>query len=130
MDDIKKEDMNLGIVKISDEVVSVIAGIAAAEIKGTADMSHGATAGITQLFTGKKNNSKGVKVNVEEESASIDVILNVDYGVKIPEVAAKVQENVRKAVETMTGLIVSSVNIYVQNIILPKENSSVETKEQ
>ncbi len=129
MDDIKKDDVNLGIVKISDEVVSVIAGIAATEIKGTTDMSHGVTGGITELFTGKKNNSKGVKVNVEEDSASIDIILNVDYGVKIQDVASEVQENVKKAVETMTGLIVSSVNVYIQNIILPKEVSTSEVVE-
>ena len=129
MDDIKKDDVNLGIVKISDEVVSVIAGIAATEIKGTTDMSHGVTGGITELFTGKKNNSKGVKVNVEEDSASIDIILNVDYGVKIQDVASEVQQNVKKAVETMTGLIVSSVNVYIQNIILPKEVSTSEVVE-
>ncbi|SUY47184.1 alkaline shock protein [Clostridium putrefaciens] len=121
MDDIKRDDVNLGIVKISDEVVSIIAGIAATEIKGTTDMSHTVTGGITELFTGKKNNSKGVKVNVEEDSASIDIILNVDYGVKIQDVAGEVQQNVKKAVETMTGLTVSSVNVYIQNIILPKE---------
>lgn len=129
MDDMKKEEINMGIVKISDEVVSVIAGIAAAEIKGIVGMNPGVTGGITQIFTGKKSNTKGVKVNVEEESASIDITVNVEYGVKIPEVSLQVQENVKKAVETMTGLVVSAVNIYVQNIVLLKENSLPEVNE-
>lgn len=129
MDDIKREDVNMGIVKISDEVVSVIAGIAAAEIKGIVGMNPGVTGGITQIFAGKKNASKGVKVNVEEESASIDINVNVEYGVKIPEVVAQVQENVKKTVESMTGLVVSAVNIYVQNIVLLKENTNTEIEE-
>ena len=121
---------NMGIVKISDEVVSVIAGLAAAEIKGINGMNTGLTGGITQILSGKKNLSKGIKVTVGEESAIIDLSVVVEYGVKIPDVAGAVQENVKRAVETMTGLTVSAVNIYVQSILVPKSESSSELIEE
>lgn len=130
MEENNKEEIDMGIVKISDEVVGVIAGLATTEIKGIVGMSTGITGGITQILSGKKNLSKGVKVNVGENSASIDLFVVVEYGVKIPELALQVQENVKKTVETMTGLIVSEVNIHVQNVVVPKpaDNTS-ETEE-
>ncbi|MDT8716581.1 Asp23/Gls24 family envelope stress response protein [Clostridium sp. 19966] len=121
---------NTGIVKISDEVVSVIAGLAAAEIKGITGVNAGITGGITQIFSGRKNPSKGIKVNMDENSASIDMMVGVEYGLKIPEVAKNIQENVKKAVETMTGLNVSTVNIYVQNVIVPKSENNIEIEEE
>jgi len=120
MNETLNNDANLGIVKISDEVVCVIAGIAAAEINGIVEINQGVTGGITQMFTGKKNLAKGVKVAVEEDSTSIELIIAVEYGVKIPEVVLQVQENVKKTVEAMTGLTVASVNVFVQNIVVPK----------
>lgn len=130
MDEILNSSANMGIVKISDDVVSVIAGLAAAEIKGITGMSTGLTGGITQILGGKKSPSKGVKVNVGEEGASIDIIVGVEYGIKIPEVAKAVQDSVKKAVETMTGLKVSAVNIFVHNIIVPKNESNNELVEE
>jgi uncharacterized alkaline shock family protein YloU len=130
MDDSMKVVENVGIVKISDEVVSVIAGLAAAEIKGIVGMSAGLAGGITQIFSSKKNLSKGVKVTVGEESATIDLVVVVEYGVKIPEVAAAVQDSVKRAVESMTGLVVSAVNIYVQSIVLPKTEGTAEIIEE
>lgn len=130
MDENLNNSANMGIVKISDDVVSVIAGLAAAEIKGITGMSTGLTGGITQILGGKKNLSKGVKVNVGEDSASIDIVVGVEYGIKIPEVAKSVQDNVKKAVETMTGLSVSAVNIFVHNIIVPKIDGSSELEEE
>jgi uncharacterized alkaline shock family protein YloU len=124
------KNANMGIVKISDEVVSVIAGLAAAEIKGIIGMTTGVAGGITQILSGKKNPSKGVKVNVGEDSATIDISVVVEYGTKIPDVAASVQENVKKAVETMTGLNVSGVNIYVQHIVLSKGENNPEITEE
>ncbi|WP_040211870.1 Asp23/Gls24 family envelope stress response protein [Clostridium polynesiense] len=120
MNETLNNDANLGIVKISDEVVCVIAGIAAAEINGIVEINQGVTGGITQMLTGKKNVARGVKVSVEEESANIELTIAVEYGIKIPEVVLQVQENVKKTVEAMTGLVVSSVNVFVQNIIVPK----------
>jgi uncharacterized alkaline shock family protein YloU len=114
------EEIDMGIVKISDEVVGVIAGLATTEIKGVVGMSANLVGGITQILTGKKNLSKGVKVLVGENSATIDLFVVVEYGVKIPEVSKLIQENVKKTIETMTGLVVSSVNIHVQNVAIPK----------
>lgn len=111
---------NLGIVKISDEVVSVIAGIAAEEINGVEDLQHPVGNNISQLLKGKKTLGKNVKVTLNEDFAIIEINLAVEYGVKIPEVVNAVQENVKKTVETMTGLNVNSVNVNVQSIYVPK----------
>ncbi len=124
----KNYDDNLGIVKISDEVVSVIAGIAAEEIKGVEDLQQLGGNNISQLLKGKKNIGKNVKVTLNENSAVIDLNLAVEYGIKIPEVVNAVQENVKRTVETMTGLNVDSVNINVQSIYLPKTEKE-ESKE-
>lgn len=115
----KNYEENQGIVKISDEVVSVIAGIAAGEIKGVEELQQTGN-NISQLLKGKKNVAKNVKVTLNEENAIIDLNLAVEYGVKIPEVVNSVQENVKKTVEAITGLKVEAVNINVQNIYLPK----------
>lgn len=129
MDENAKNEIDMGIVKISDEVVGVIAGLATTEIKGVVGMSANLVGGITQILSGKKNLSKGVKVSIGENSATIDLFIVVDYGVKITEVAAAVQENVRKAVEAMTGLTVSQVNIHVQNVMIPKTEEMVDIEE-
>lgn len=126
MDENIKNEVDMGIVKISDEVVAIIAGLAAGEIKGIVGMSASLVGGITQALSGKKNLSKGVKVSLGENNAAIDLFIVVEYGVKIPEVALQAQENVKKAVESMTGLTVSEVNIHVQNVILPKSELEVE----
>lgn len=128
MDEVKREDSNIGIVKISDEVISVIASIATSEIKGVVGMDAGMVGGIANMLTGKKNNTKGVKVVVGEENASIDIAIVVEYGIKIPEVVSQIQDNVKKTVEAMTGLEVSAVNVYVQNIIVQKPSQNVEAK--
>ena len=115
MDNMNYEE-NLGIVKISDEVVSVIAGIAAEEVNGVEDLQHINGNNISQLLKGKKNAGRNVKVTLNEDYAIIELNLAVEYGVKIPEVVNAVQENVKRTVETMTGLNVTAVNINVQNI--------------
>ncbi|WP_411679226.1 Asp23/Gls24 family envelope stress response protein [Clostridium thailandense] len=120
MEENVKNEIDMGIVKISDEVVGVIAGLATTEIKGIVGMSASLVGGITQILSGKKNLSKGVKVTVGENSAAIDLYVVVEYGIRIPDVALEVQDNVRKAVESMTGLEVSAVNVHVQNVMIPK----------
>ncbi|MFR1708130.1 MAG: Asp23/Gls24 family envelope stress response protein [Clostridium sp.] len=115
-----------GIVRISDEVIGVIASLAASEIEGVAGMSAGLVEDISKKITGKKNVSKGVKVTMDNGSAVIDLHMSVEYGIKIPDMALKVQKNVKNTVETMTGLNVSLVNIHVQNIIFPKMNKEEE----
>lgn len=130
MDENLNKEVEMGIVKISDEVVEVIAGLAASEIDGIEGMSTTIVGGITQILSGKKNVSKGIKVNVREDSATIDIFVVVKYGIKIPDVAKRVQENVKKSVESMTGLNVSAVNVNIQNVVLPKEEEKINEKEE
>jgi uncharacterized alkaline shock family protein YloU len=118
MDELVRDE-SLGIIKISYEVVSVIAGIAASEISGVYEFNSGVTSTIFPI--GKKSAGKSVKVNVDGNDAVIDISILVAYGVRIPDVVNQVQENVKKTVEVMTGLKVSSVNINVNNIVIPKE---------
>ncbi|OPL11132.1 MAG: alkaline-shock protein [Firmicutes bacterium ML8_F2] len=119
----------LGAVKIADEVVSIIAGIAAADIDGVASMSGGIGGGIAEVL-GRRNLSKGVKVEVGEEEAKIDIFIIVDYGVRIPDVAWDIQESVKNALETMTGLRVSQVNIHVQGVQFPEEELEPESESE
>lgn len=122
------DNMENGQVKISDDVVATIAGLAAAEIEGIWSMSGGFAGNISDLL-GRKNLSKGVKVEVGEEEAAVDINVVVEYGVKIPDVAWKVQENVKSAIETMTGLKVVEVNIHVQGVYIPKKEKEVVEEE-
>ena len=121
MENVNNES-TIGIVKISDEVVSVIAEIAADEIQGIVEVPHGVSSNISQILKGKKSsNGKSVKVTLEEDKAIIELNVAVEYGMKIPEVVSAVQENVKKTVEAMTGLKVDKVNVNVQNIFVPKQ---------
>ena len=115
----------LGAVRIADEVVSIIAGLAATEVKGIEGMSGGIAGGIAEIL-GKKNFATGVKVEVGETEAAVDLYIIVKYGVRIPEVALAVQENVKQAIETMTGLSVVEVNIHVQGVGVPEEEPKEE----
>lgn len=124
MEDLNNEQ-TIGIVKISDEVVSVIAGIAAEEIDGIVEFQHG----VSSIFKGKKTSGKSVKVTLNENSALIEMAVSVEYGRKIPDVVAKVQENIKRTVEAMTGLSVEAVDIYVQNIYMPKKEEEEELEE-
>ncbi|MEL7564231.1 MAG: Asp23/Gls24 family envelope stress response protein [Dehalobacterium sp.] len=113
-----------GSVRIADDVVAIIAGLAATEVEGVAGMSGGIAGGIAEML-GRKNLSKGVKVEVGETEAAVDIFVIVTYNVRIPDVALKIQENVKKAIETMTGLKVVEINVHVQGVAFP----SMETKE-
>ena len=103
-------------IKIADEVVAVIAGKAVSEIHGVYEMSGGFAGGIGEVLSGRKNLAKGIKVIVTEKEAKIDVNIIVEYGVRIPEIAFEIQTKVKKAVETMTGLNVTEVNVHVQGV--------------
>lgn len=117
-------------IKISNDVVASIAGVAVSEVPGVYSMAGGIAGGISEVFSGKKNLSKGIKVEVGEKDTKIDVNIIVEYGVRIPDVAFEIQGRVKKAVETMTGLKVSGVNIHVQgirtNVTENKEKEEVE----
>ena len=125
MDEGRNLPSELGAVRIADEVVSIIAGLAATEISGVASMSGGIVGGLAEAL-GRKNLSKGVKVDVGEEEAAVDLSLIVGYGSRIPDVAWAVQENVKKAVESMTGLKVVRVNVHVQGVSFPQQKTDEE----
>lgn len=109
-----------GTVKISEEVVAIIAGIAATDVPGVAGMSGGIAGGIAEIL-GRKNLSKGVKVEVGEKEAAIDLYIIVEFGARIPEVAWDIQDKVKNDVQNMTGLNVVEVNIHVQGVNFDKE---------
>lgn len=103
-------------IKIADDVVAVIAGVAVSEVTGVAGMAGGFAGGISEVFSGKKNLAKGIKVEVGEKETKIDVNIIVEYGARIPDVAFAIQNRVKKAVESMTGLKVIAVNVHVQGV--------------
>ncbi len=111
---------DMGTVKISEEVVAIISGVAATEVPGVAGMSGGIAGGIAEIL-GRKNLSKGVKVEVGEKEAAIDLYIIVEYGARIPEVAWDIQEKVKTTVQNMTGLNVVEVNIHVQGVNFEKD---------
>jgi uncharacterized alkaline shock family protein YloU len=117
----KTEQSEVGVIRIADEVVGIIAGLAATEVSGVAGMSGGLVGGIAEML-GKKNLSKGVKVEVGEKEAAVDLYLIVEYGIRIPDIALKVQENVKRAIESMTGLDVVEVNVHVQGVGFSQES--------
>lgn len=122
---VTKKDTTLGSVRVADDVVSIIAGLAATEVNGIAGMSGGIAGGIAEIL-GRKNFAKGVKVEVGEREAAVDLFIIVKYGVRIPDVALQAQENVKQAIETMTGLSVVEVNVHVQGVGFPEEEAPVE----
>lgn len=109
------EKDKLGEVQIADEVVAIIAGLAATEVDGVDSMAGN----ITNELVGKlgmKNLSKGVKVDVTEDHVSVDLSLNLTYGYNIPEVSEAVQDRVKSAIENMTGLSVLNINIKIAGV--------------
>ena len=109
-----KEDS--GNVNISDDVVAAIAGIAASEIDGVYSMSGGVASGIAEKLGAKKSLQKGVKVDINPEGSIIDLYITVEFGIRIPELAWNIQENVKNSVETMTGISISKVNIHIDGV--------------
>ncbi|MBE5801872.1 MAG: Asp23/Gls24 family envelope stress response protein [Clostridiales bacterium] len=117
-----QEGETTGTITYANEVVAVIAGVAANEVEGVAGMCTAST-GISDVFSRNKNITKGVKVDVGTEEASVDVYLNVEYGTPIQTAATNVQESVRKSIETMTGLHVVRVDVHVQGVSFEKEKN-------
>lgn len=109
-------------IKIADDVIAVIAGAAASEVPGVSSMAGGFAGGISEVFSGKKNFAKGIKVEAGEKETRIDVNIIVEYGVRIPDVAFEIQNRVKKAVESMTGLKVLDVNVHVQGVNTDSNN--------
>lgn len=109
------QEIDVGSVRISPDVVSAIAFVATTEIDGIAGMAQNITGGIAELL-GKKNATRGIKVEINEGVAAIDAYIIVQYGAIIPDVSGKLQEKIKQNVETMTGIKVDRVNVHVQGV--------------
>ena len=114
------QDSQKGMVTIADEVVAIIAGLAATEVKGVASMAGNVTNELVSRL-GMKNLSKGVRVAVNNNKVKVDLALNLSYGYSIPKTSQIVQDKVKGAIENMTGLEVVSVNIRIAGIDMAQE---------
>jgi len=121
---------DIGNIKISDEVVKVIAARATLEVEGIYKMTSGVTDEVNKIL-GFSKHSRGIRVDVGEKECSIDAFIVVEYGYSIPEVAQKVQESIVARVTELTGLIVVEVNVYVQDVKVrePKSEADEELAE-
>ena len=125
VENVEVKETEVNGIKIAEEVVAKISGIAASEVKGVFGMNGGLVEGFSEIF-GKKSFSKGVKVQVTEKDAIIDLYIIVEYGCRIPDIAWEIQNRVKTAVENMTGLKVLEVNVHVQGVhaITEKEENT------
>ena len=120
MDNAKPEINNeFGAIRIADEVVATVAGLAAADVEGVSSMSGGWGTDLAEKL-GRKSYGKGIKVEVIEEQNKIEIFIVVEFGYQIPDVAENVQKEVKMAVETMTGLTVSAVNVHIVGVSMKK----------
>lgn len=118
---------DLGNIQIAPDVIAVIAGLATIEVEGVAGMSGGFAGGIAELL-GRKNLSKGVKVEVGQREAAVDVNIIVEYGRRIPTIADEIQQNVKRSIEMMTGLHVVEVNVHVHDVHFKSQEKTEETE--
>ncbi len=118
----ENEAPKTGSVNISNDVVSIVASLAASSVKGVSGMVSSMSGGIAELL-GKKNMSKGVKVSVSDKDVTLNLSIIVEYGAKIPDVAWEIQEKVKSEVEAMTGLNVIAVNVSVEGVNVPKSDA-------
>lgn len=118
------DDREVGTITYANEVIQIIAGMAANEVDGVASMTN--TGGIADLFGRAKPVTRGVKVEVGTEEASVDLALTVEYGKPIQKVCVEVQESVRKSIEMMTGLHVVKVDVHVTGVSFEKETQEIE----
>ena len=122
-----EEYFDLGSVRIADEVIASIAGIAAGDVNGVVGMSSGIIGGMAEMM-GKRNPAKGVKVQVGAREVAVDLYVVVEYGLRIPDVALQVQEKVKDAIETATGMTVVEVNVHVQGVGFAQEGTDEELR--
>ncbi len=113
-----------GKIKIADNVAAAIANIAAQEVEGVVKVIGSSTSQISEMF-GKKNLSKGVKINMNEEGTNIELALVIVHGINIVQIAEQVQKNVKEAVESMTGIIVKNVDITISDIVFEEKKEEV-----
>ncbi|MBE5772890.1 MAG: Asp23/Gls24 family envelope stress response protein [Clostridiales bacterium] len=131
--DVKLNENPDGSVTFATEVVATIAGLAATEVEGVASMSSTNTSGLADMFSRKntRNLTKGVRIDLDSSMVTVDITIVVEYGSPVPDVARSIQENVKKAIETMTGLDVRSVDVHVSGISFEREQrANAELDEQ
>lgn len=116
-----KDTSGVGEIKVSAEVVMAVAAVATMEVKGVHSMQGNTTNEIVTML-GFKNLSQGVRIEVEDNTAKVTVAIILDYGFSIPKVSAQVQERVKSAIETMTGLEVNTVNVRIAGVNIDKAN--------
>lgn len=122
-----------GTVSFATDVVATIAGLAATEVEGVAAMINNGNLGLVDMLRKNQGNrplTRGVKVEINGNQVRVQLTVTVDYGSPVPTVAREIQDNVKKAIETMTGLEVPEINIYVQGISFEKENRAAAELEQ
>ena len=124
--EVRLNDNPEGTVSFATDVVATIAGLAANEIEGVASMTN-PNSSFADILSRKstRNYTRGVKVDIANNKVAVDVTIIVDYGSPVPDVARSIQENVKKAIETMSGLDVLSVDVHVQGVSFEKENKAV-----
>lgn len=105
---------------IADEVIAIIAGLAASEVEGVASMAGNATRELIEKL-GVKSLSKGIKLQVENDQVRVAMNVNLRYGYSVPDTSAEIQEKVKTAIETMTGLEVAEVNIKITNVVMDND---------
>lgn len=120
-DEKKSDDQKESYVKVSDDVIAAIASTAAYEVQGVAAMTGNIVGDIGGAILGRRGITRGVKVTSGEKDISVDMYLSVKYGERIPEVAYKVQESVKRSIESMTDLKVSRVNIHIQGVTFQEQ---------
>ncbi|MFY0757637.1 Asp23/Gls24 family envelope stress response protein [Metabacillus dongyingensis] len=123
------EETGLGKVEIAPEVIEVIAGIAASEVEGVAQMRGNFASGVVERL-GKKNHGKGVKVDLSEDGITIDVYCVMMFGVSIPTVAQRIQDNTRQALYNMTALEINEINIHVVGIQFETKSQEIEIDQE
>jgi uncharacterized alkaline shock family protein YloU len=127
--ELNEEHTGLGKVEIAPEVIEVIAGIAASEVEGVASMRGNFASGVVERL-GKKIHGKGVKVELAEDGIKVDVYCVMKFGISIPTVAGKVQDNIRQALFNMTALEVEEVNIHVVGVQFENQKHEVEVDQE
>lgn len=130
--DVKLDENPNGTVSFATEVVATIAGLAATEVEGVASMAS-PSGGLADMFSRKnsRNFTKGVRIDLDGNKVTVDITIVVEYGSPVPDVARSIQENVKKAIETMSGLDVHSVDVHVSGVSFEREQrTNAELEEQ
>lgn len=127
--ELEEQKSELGKVEISPEVIEVIAGIAASEVDGVATMRGTFATDVAEKL-GRKNHGKGVKVELAEDGITVDVSVVITYGISVPEVAKIIQTNIKQALQTMTAIELTAVNVHVVGVQFETPTQELQGEEE